>query len=88
MVATAEHDYLAALRSGEELPRPPRIQHLERSAEAWAHLVPSSPAVRADLAHALTGKYRARVQDVPELRRAVGFEDLAVVAEHVCRHGA
>nr|WP_281497069.1 aromatic amino acid transport family protein [Ornithinimicrobium sp. F0845] len=87
MVRTAERDHLAALRAGEALPAPPRIQHLERSAEAWAHLVPAAPAVRAGLAHALTAKYAARARDVPGLRRAVGFEDPEVVAEHVRRHG-
>src|SRR5690606_9266796 len=87
MVATAERDYLAALRSGEELPAPPRIQHLERSAEAWSRLVPRSPAIRAGLAHALTSKYLARSRDVPRLREAVGFADPAVVTEHVARYG-
>src|SRR5690606_19901951 len=49
MVATSERDYLAALRAGDDLPAAPRIQHLERSADAWAHLVPASPALRAGL---------------------------------------
>jgi amino acid permease len=87
MVATAERDYLSALRSGEALPAAPRIQHLERSAAAWAHLVPASPTLRAGLAHALTGKYAARPRDVPRLRRAIGFADPAVVAEHLGRYG-
>lgn len=88
MVATSERDYLAALRAGDDLPAAPRIQHLERSADAWAHLVPASPALRAGLAHALTGKYPARARDVPRLRRAVGFGDPAVVEEHRRRYGS
>ncbi len=87
MVATAERDYLAALRAGDELPAPPRIQHLERSAEGWAHLVPASPALRAGLAHAITEKYLARAKDVPRLRKAVGFDDPEVVEEHRRRYG-
>ncbi|WP_153394986.1 aromatic amino acid transport family protein [Ornithinicoccus halotolerans] len=87
MVATAERDYLAALRAGNHLPEPPRIQHLERSAPAWARLVPRSPSVRAGLAHALATRYRARASDVPRLRAAIGFAEPSVVAEHARRFG-
>jgi amino acid permease len=88
MVATAERDYLSALRAGDELPAPARIQHLERSAEGWAPLVPASPALRAGLAHAITDKYLARAKDVPRLRAAVGFDDPEVVEEHRRRYGS
>lgn len=87
LVAAAERDYLTALRAGEPLPTAPRIQHLERSADNWAPQVPDPPAVRAELARTLTSEHRARVRDVPRLRRAVGFEDPEVVAEHVRRYG-
>lgn len=87
MVVTAERDWLAAVTTGGDLPDPPRIQHLERSAEGWAHLVPDDPTTRAAVAHRLLTRHRARRDDVPGIRAALGLHDPAVRTAHRRRHG-
>lgn len=87
MAATAERDYVTALTTGAELPAPPRVQHLERSAPAWTHLVPTSPSTRADLAHAFAARHPARVGDVPLIRAALGVEEPEVSEALAQRHG-
>ncbi|USQ76273.1 aromatic amino acid transport family protein [Ornithinimicrobium cryptoxanthini] len=87
MAATAERDYVTALTTGAELPTTPRAQHLERSAPAWAHLVPTSPSTRADLAHAFAARHPARRQDVPLIRAALGVAEPEVSEALTRRHG-
>src|SRR5690349_20367427 len=48
--------FLAAFSSGHGTQ--PRIQHLERYAPDWAHLVPDNARLRAVVAHLLGQKYR------------------------------
>lgn len=87
MAATAERDYVTALATGAELSTSSRVQHLERSAPAWAHLVPTSPSTRADLAHAFAARHPARESDVPLIRAALGVEEPEVREALTQRHG-
>lgn len=87
MVEAKEQAFLSALRSRRELPRPPRIQELERFAPALGHLVPRDATVRAALAVRLAGKYAARASDVPRLRAALALDDPDVSAALADRHG-
>ena len=70
-----EHAFLSALAAGRDLPVAPRIQELEQFAPQWAHLVPPSPTIRAELAQRFGEKHRFRASDVPRLRAAMGLDD-------------
>ena len=73
--AEKEHDFLAALAQGRDLPLQPTIQDLERFAPEWASLVPEAVNLRAALARKISEKYRFRRQDVPSLRQALGLDN-------------
>jgi amino acid permease len=82
-----EHAFLSALAAGRDLPVTPRIQELEQFAPQWAHLVPPSPTIRAELAQRFGEKHRFRASDVPRLRAAMGLDD-AVRDAYLGRYGS
>src|SRR5512143_2190508 len=63
---------------GREPPLRPTIQDLARHAPEWRMLVPDNAELRAVLARVLGDKYRFTYQSVPQLRAALGLEDLSV----------
>src|SRR5688500_10569992 len=67
-----EHAYLAAMRSGAELPFDPDPTDLERYAPNWAPLVPDDPAIRASLLKLMSGKYRLPWARTPAIQQAIG----------------
>jgi hypothetical protein len=54
------------------------IQHLERYAPQWCSLVPENPRVKAALVYALSQKYKFTYQAIPNIRAALGLEELGV----------
>ncbi|HVT42919.1 MAG TPA: aromatic amino acid transport family protein [Thermoanaerobaculia bacterium] len=67
--------FFSAFSTGASPPVQPRIQQIERYADAWASLVPESPRARAALARALGQKYRFTSSSVPKIRRVLGLDD-------------
>ena len=66
--------FLEAFALSREPPLGVTIQHLERHAEKWAHLVPENPRLRAAVAHLLAEKYLFTYRAVPGIRTALGFD--------------
>ncbi len=85
--AQRESEFLGALASGRELPRPPGIRDIERFAPGWVTLVPASPDERAVVARMLAAKHRFRKVDVPGLRAALGLDDPSVAVAYERLHG-
>jgi hypothetical protein len=82
-----EGEFLAALASGRELPRPAGIRDLERFAPDWATLAPASAEGRAAVVRLLADKHRFRRSDVPRIRSALGLDDAAVADAYAHQHG-
>ena len=72
--AEREHDFLAAMAAGRDLPIKPTIQDLERYADDWASLVPTDPALRAAVARLLAGDHAIPRDRVPRLRAGLGLD--------------
>jgi amino acid permease len=68
-----EQEFLSSLASGRAGVLPVTIQELELYARDWHPLIPEDTKIRAALAHMLAQKYHFRVQDVPAMRIALGF---------------
>jgi amino acid permease len=73
--AARERDlaYFEAFSLARQPPLRPTIQDLERYALQWADLVPSSPRLRAAIAHALGTRYVLTYKQVPGLREVLGL---------------
>ena len=65
--------FLDALSMGRDSPLRPTIQDLERFASDWASLIPTSPAVRATVAHLPSQRFKFTHRDVPGIRSALGL---------------
>ncbi len=70
--------YIRAFALGREPPVRLAIQNIERYADAWAHLVPDNPTLRAGVAHVIAQKHAFTSDDVPGIRRALGLDRDAV----------
>lgn len=82
-----EHEFLAALAGGRDLPVRPTIHDLERCAPEWAMLVPPDAHLRATLTRLLGEKYRFTPAVAPALRRAVGMDDRSVQQDYQRLYG-
>lgn len=85
--ADREAAFLTALAAGRDLPRPPRIQDLERYAPEWAALVPDDPDLRASLARMLGAKYPLSRERIAAVRGALGLDDATVSSAYERLHG-
>ena len=67
--------------------RPPRqrpsIQTVELQTPNWRSLVPERSSLRAALAHLLSQEYTFTRQSIPQLRAALGLDDVAVQEAYV-----
>ncbi len=70
--------FLQAFALDDRKTLPPTIQQLERFAPQWSILVPQNPQLKAGLLRALAEKYRFTESIVPNIRQALGCEQLAV----------
>src|SRR5262245_35714060 len=72
--------FLQAFALGRDAPVRVAIQNVERYANAWAHLVPDTPALRAAVARLLAKKYAFTRAAVPNIRRALALDEDPVKA--------
>ena len=83
--AAREQDrlFLEAFAVGRAPLQRPSIQTLELQTPHWRSLVPERPSLRAALAHLLSQEYTFTRQSVPQLRAALGLDDVAVQEEYL-----
>lgn len=75
-----ELEFLEAIASGRQLPKPPKIQDLEKFASYWVDLViEADPSLKAALAFALGEKYAFKVEQIPNIRIALDLDSELVV---------
>ncbi len=63
------------------------IADLERYASWWAGLLAKDPRVRATIIHLLAQKHNFAVENIPNIRAALGFDDDAVQANYERLYG-
>ncbi len=73
-----DHAFFEALTQGREAPIRSTIRDLERYAAYWQSLVPPNPTLQAALAHLLAQKYRFTRSTVPNIKRALALDSVAV----------
>jgi hypothetical protein len=78
-----ERVFLEAFAVGRSPLQRPSIQTLELQTPNWRSLVPERPSLRAALAHLLSQEYTFTRQSVPQLRAALGLDDVAVPEEYL-----
>jgi hypothetical protein len=66
---------------------PPGIVQLERYAPQWANLVPNTPRLRAALVRLIAQKYRLVRNEIPDLRIALGMDDMEVKSAYEQLYG-
>ncbi|WP_300010348.1 aromatic amino acid transport family protein [Pseudonocardia sp.] len=87
-VAQRERAFLSALAAGRDRAGVAvTAPQLERYAPQWAHLAPTDPDSRAELARRLGDTHRFRASDVPRIRAVLDLDGAQVRAAHARRHG-
>jgi amino acid permease len=71
-----EQEFLAALAAGRDLRGKPRIQDLERHADAWESMAPSDPGLRVAVARQLLAGETVTRDRIPRMRRVLGLDEL------------
>ncbi len=84
--AEHEQEFLSALAEGRDSAVVTTIQELDRHADRWAGLVPTEPALRAEILRRIVDKYGLPAQ-ATSVRAALGADDPAVAAAYAERAG-